>query len=171
MKKNTLEIKWAFVLTLTQLLWIACEKQAGLYTVHIEDYPIYTNLFFFPALVVYLLALHDFRKKQGNETLSYKQGLFTGLRIMYISTMLSPITITFRFIFFDLLSNLNSFFFDKTGVLPVDSGSNSSFLWILITGFIATPVIGFILSAIIPLFFREKKKNRPNLELLGKDNN
>jgi hypothetical protein len=149
MKKNTLEIKWALVLTLTQLLWIACEKQAGLYTIHIEDYSLYTSLFFFPALVVYSLALHDFRKKQRSETLSYKQGLFTGLRIMYISTMLSPITITIRFIFFD-----------QNGILPVDSGSNSSFLWILITGFIATPVIGFILAAIIPLFFREKKKDQ-----------
>ena len=157
MIKNNLEFKWAFVLTIAQLLWIVCEKQTGLYTIHIEDYSVYTNLFFVPASVVYLLALLEIRNKHANGTITYKQGLFAGLRIMYISTMLSPITITFRFVFFDLLSNLNSHYFDKTAILQGDTGFTSSFFWILILGLTVTPVTGFILSTIIPLFIRGKK--------------
>ena len=156
MTKNAFEIKWAFVLTIAQLLWIVCEKQIGLYTTHIEDFSVYTHLFFVPALVVYLLALLEIKNKHANGTITYRQGLFAGLRIMYISTMLSPITITFRFVFFDLLSNLNSYFFDKTAISPGDTGDSSAFLWILILGLTATPVTGFILSTIIPLFIRGK---------------
>jgi hypothetical protein len=152
MIKETIEIKWAVLFTLTQLLWIAGEKLAGLYTIRIEYYSVYTNFFLLPALVIYLFAILEKRKKYYDGTMDYKEGFLTGLRIMFITTILSPLTITIKFVMLDLFSKLNTYLYEAGRILTGDTANEHPVSWIIILGLTGTPVIGFLLSAIIPVF-------------------
>ncbi|WP_299397613.1 DUF4199 domain-containing protein [uncultured Gelidibacter sp.] len=87
-----IEIKWALLFVAMSLLWMVLEKLAGLHSTHIDKHMYLTNLFFIPAILVYIAALKDKKKKDYNGQMSYKQGFISGLIITAIVALFAPFT-------------------------------------------------------------------------------
>ncbi|MGF1670457.1 MAG: DUF4199 domain-containing protein, partial [Balneolaceae bacterium] len=92
MNKYKIEIKWGIIFVVMTLVWIAMEKALGLHSTHIEHHATYTNFIAIPAIVIYVLALLEKRKKDFGGTMSYKQGFISGLIITLVVTILSPLS-------------------------------------------------------------------------------
>jgi len=92
MGKLKIEIKWAFIYIAALLLWMVVERIAGLHDSRIHLHLYLTLGFLIPAIWIYVLALKDKRDRYFGGTMSYKQGLISGLFITLIITVLSPLT-------------------------------------------------------------------------------
>ena len=92
MSQFKIEIKWALIFAAMTLLWMFLEKMTGLHSTHIDKHVYYTNLVAIPAIIIYVLALLDKRKNHYGGTMTYRQGLMTGLVITLIIALLSPLT-------------------------------------------------------------------------------
>lgn len=74
------------------LLWMALEKATGLHDVYIEQHAIYTNLFFIPAVLVYVLTLRDKKYNFYNADVSYNQLFISGLIMSLMIALLAPLS-------------------------------------------------------------------------------
>lgn len=92
MKNRIIEIKWALIFIVIQLLWMWVERLTGLHDEHIKKYPLYSNFIALPAMAVYILAMLDKRKNAYNGNMSFNQAFITGMIIVWIVTLLSPLT-------------------------------------------------------------------------------
>jgi len=92
MKKFKLEMKWAVLFMVMTLLWMVLEKLVGLHSTHIDLHLYLTNLYAIPAILVYVFALKEKKKKDFNGQMTFKQGLFSGLIITLMITVFAPLT-------------------------------------------------------------------------------
>lgn len=92
MEKIRLEIKWAMLFIVMTLLWMVLEKLVGLHSTHIDLHMYLTNLFAIPAILVYVFALKEKKKKDFNGQITFKQGLFSGLIMTLLITIFAPLT-------------------------------------------------------------------------------
>lgn len=91
MKVTMIELKWGLIFVLTSLIWMFLEKLVGLHSTHIDLHMYLTNLFAIPAVLVFVLALKDKKKKDYNGIISFKQAFISGIIITLIVTLLSPL--------------------------------------------------------------------------------
>ena len=92
MKNMNIEIKWAIIFSIVGLLWMVLEKLVGLHSTYIDYHLYLTNLFAIPAIIVMVLALKDKKKNFYKGTMTYKQGLISGIILSIIIALLSPLT-------------------------------------------------------------------------------
>ncbi|WP_047415690.1 DUF4199 domain-containing protein [Cellulophaga sp. Hel_I_12] len=92
MEKIRLEIKWAMLFIVMTLLWMVLEKLVGLHSTRIDLHMYLTNLFAIPAILVYVFALKEKKKKDFKGQMTFKQGLFSGLIMTLIITLFAPLT-------------------------------------------------------------------------------
>ncbi|MCX2679145.1 DUF4199 domain-containing protein [Galbibacter sp. EGI 63066] len=92
MSKYKIEIKWAFIFMGVGLLWMLLEKLSGLHSTHIDKHMYLTNLFAIPAIIMFVLALKDKKKKFYNGQMTFKQGFVCGLIISVIIAVFGPVT-------------------------------------------------------------------------------
>ena len=161
MKKIRLEIKWALIFVLMSLLWMLLEKLVGLHDAHIDKHMYLTNLFAIPAIIIYVLALKDNKKKNYNGQMTYKQGFISGLIITAIVAFLSPLTqwITSTVITPEYFPNAIAY--------SLETGYHKSLeeaeAYFSLKNYIVQSVIGAIFmgvvtSAIVAFFVRTKSK-------------
>lgn len=93
MKKFEIEIKWAILLTLAAVVWHYIEKQLGWHDKHINMQPIYTMLFIFVTITVFILALKEKKKMYYNNLIDWKQGFLSGSILSLFVAMLSPVVL------------------------------------------------------------------------------
>jgi hypothetical protein len=74
------------------LLWMVMEKMTGLHDEKIDQHEAISGLVAIPALVIYVLALLNKRRKYYHGVMSYKQGFTAGLIITLIVTAFTPLT-------------------------------------------------------------------------------
>ncbi|WP_233757232.1 DUF4199 family protein [Algoriphagus sp. AGSA1] len=75
MKESRLKIKWALIFVIMSLLWMLVEKLVGLQSTYIDKHMYLTILFAIPAMIVYVLALKDKKKKDYNGQMTFKHSL------------------------------------------------------------------------------------------------
>lgn len=92
MDKIKIEIKWALIFSLMTLAWICIERITGLHSEFIHLHPYITNIFAVPAIIVMVLALKDKKKNFYNGSITYMQGLISGVILSAFITILSPLT-------------------------------------------------------------------------------
>lgn len=92
MKNLKIEIKWAIYFALMSLAWMLLEKLTGLHGRHIDYHLYLTNLFAIPAILFMVLALKDKRRNYYGGTMSYKEGLISGVFLSLFIALLSPLT-------------------------------------------------------------------------------
>lgn len=92
MKNFSIEIKWSIIFVIVYLLWMVFEKLVGWHGDHIEKHGLYTNIFGFIALGIYILALRDKRKHYFNGIITWRQGFITGILLTIIITIISPLS-------------------------------------------------------------------------------
>lgn len=83
------EILFALLFSAMNLLWMFGEKLVGLHDVHIADHATYTNYFAIPSILLYAIAMYKKQKDLGG-TMSFMQGMKSGVGITLIVTALTP---------------------------------------------------------------------------------
>lgn len=160
MKKITTEIKWALIFVAMTLAWMVLERLAGLHDTQIDKHPVFTNFIAIPAIVLYVLALLDKRKRDYNGVMSYKQGFISGLIITAIVTVLSPLTqtITSLLITPDYFRNVIEYTVRQGIKSQEEAEKYFSLGSYIIQGLIGAPVMGIITTAIVAVFTSKKIK-------------
>tara|TARA_R110002012_G_scaffold322108_1_gene555917 strand:+ start:30839 stop:31327 length:489 start_codon:yes stop_codon:yes gene_type:complete len=92
MEKIKIEMKWAALFIVMTLLWMVLEKLVGLHSTHIDLHMYLTNLFAIPAILVYVFALREKKKKDFKGQMTFKQGMFSGLIMTFVITLFAPLT-------------------------------------------------------------------------------
>lgn len=160
MSKFTIEIKWAVIFVLMMIAWMFLESIAGLHDVNIHLHAIYTNFIAIPAILVFVFAFLDKRKNYYNGTMSYKQGLVTGIIMSVIVTVFSPlIQLIFTGIISpDYFSNVIEYSV-KEGKMTPEAAEEyfnlNSYMW---QGAIGSLMMGVVTSAIVAIFTIKKKR-------------
>jgi len=157
MKRITIEIKWALVFTLMTLAWMFIEKQAGLHDKYIDKHPIYTNLIAIPAIVIYVFALLNARKKYYGGTMTYGQGVRTGLITTIIVTLLSPLSqyITSTYITPHFFENAINYTVSKKFSTRPDAQAYFNLKSYIIQGLIGAPIMGVVTTLIVAAFTKK----------------
>jgi len=157
MKNVKTEIKWAFIFAGTTLAWMLLERLSGLHSTHIDKHMIYTNFFAVAAIAVYVFALLDKRKTDYNGSMSYKDGLVSGLIITAIVTILSPLTqlIISTVIAPDYFANIIEYSVSE-GMMTREAAEDYFNLKNYIyQSLIAAPVMGVLTTAVVAFFTRK----------------
>lgn len=154
------EIKWGIIFIVSGLIWMLLERLVGLHGEHIEHHATYTNLFAVVAIAVYVFALRDKRESYYNGVMSYKQGLFSGLIITGIVTVLTPLSqyITAEFISPYYFSNMIEYASEQEIMDKAVAEEYFSLRSYIIQSIIAAPVLGIVTTAIVAFFVKKEGK-------------
>ncbi|MDW3192439.1 MAG: DUF4199 domain-containing protein [Cytophagales bacterium] len=156
MKSFKTELKWALIFGATLLIWMWGEKALGYHDEKIDQHMIVTNLFFIPAVVLYVLAILDKRKRHYDGKMNYKQGFLSGLIMTGIFTLFVPLTqvITSLIITPAYFDNVISYVVEHNMMTVEAAQDQFNLTSYIIQGMIAFPITGAITSAIVAIFTR-----------------
>lgn len=158
MKKIYIEIKWAVIFTIALLCWMLLEKTLGWHEEQIAFRQLLT-LFFAPfAILIYLSALREKRRRVYDGKMTWLQAFISGLILSVFIALLSPLGqyISYNFItpeyFNDVIEN------SVTNELMTRTRANE---YLHITGYIWQAAfgalgLGIVTSAIVAFFVRKK---------------
>ncbi|MGO3181781.1 MAG: DUF4199 domain-containing protein [Aequorivita sp.] len=91
MKKIYIELKWAVIFTIAILCWMLLEKTMGWHEEQIVDRYWFT-LFFVPfALLLYLSAMREKRRRVYDRKMTWLQGFISGVILTIFIALLSPL--------------------------------------------------------------------------------
>jgi hypothetical protein len=158
MKKIAIEIKWAILFIVVQLVWMVGERVAGLHDENIDKHYIVTNFFAIVAIAVYVLALFDKRKNSYHGKMTWKQGFISGLIITAAVTLLTPLSqyITSEFITPNYFTNMIEYSVNEGKLTQEAAEAYFNMKSYIIQSSIFAPVVGVITSAIVALFTKKK---------------
>lgn len=151
-----LELKWAFLFFAMMLLWMVGEKLSGLHDVHLDQHPIFTNFVAIPAIIIYVLALLEKRKKNGG-TLSYKEAFISGAILTAMVTLLTPLTqyLTSTFITPDYFKNVIAHTVEKELMSQEAAEAYFNLKSYIIQSTIGALLMGLFTTAIVAIFVRK----------------
>lgn len=163
MKSIRTELKWAVIFILVSLLWMLLERLAGFHDQHIDKHAIVTNFFMIPAILIYYLAFREKKHKDLGGSMTFKQGMITGLIMTFFITLLTPLSQYLS------TSVISPHYFENIIEYSVAQGemdqataeayfNSSSYL---VQSIIFAPVAGIMTSLIMSFFFRSGKKPAP----------
>ncbi len=162
MKKFSIEIKWALLFTAMMLLWMVLERLAGLHDKNIEMHPIVTNFVAIPSILIYVFALREKKKVSYGGSMTFVQGLVSGLIMTAIITALSPLSqwITLEVITPYYFENMINYAVSHGQSTLEEAQAYFNMKNYLITTLIFTPTVGavttLVVAGILSLF---KKKS------------
>lgn len=158
MKKIAIEIKWAILFIVVQLVWMVGERVAGLHDENVDKHYIVTNFFAIVAIAVYVLALLDKRKNSYYGKMTWKQGFISGLIITAGVTLLNPLSqyITSAFITPNYFTNMIEYSVDEGKLTQEAAEAYFNMKSYIIQSSIFAPVVGVVTSAIVALFTKKK---------------
>lgn len=90
MRKFGIEFKWAIRFIFIYLAWAMGEKVAGVYTVHTEYFALSSVLFYLFAIIIYIAALREKKRKVFNDVIDFKQATVSGIYMTAFIAVLIP---------------------------------------------------------------------------------
>lgn len=158
MKKFAIEIKWAILFAVIQLVWMLGERVAGLHDENIAKHAIATNFFAFVAVAVYVFALLDKRKNDFNGKMTWIQGFISGLIITLGVTILTPLTqyLTVEVITPHYFQNMIDYAVETGKQTQAEAEGYFNLRSFMIQSIMTAPIMGIATSAIIAIFTRKK---------------
>jgi hypothetical protein len=158
MKKFKIEIKWAVIMSLIFLAWMALEKQLGYHDEKIKWQIFFTMLIIFPNFVVYYLSLKDKKVNFYKGKMNWRQGFISGVVISFVVVIFSPITqfITHEFISPNYFSKLIAFSVESKRFTIEEAKSYfnlTAYIWESISSGLS---FGVVISAIIAYILKTK---------------
>jgi len=156
MKKIKIEIKWAIIFTIVTLCWMLLEKTLGWHDEQIADHW-WLSLFFMPfAILMYVLDMREKRRRVYKNTLTWKQGFFSGLIMTVFVTLLSPLAqyITHNYITPKYFENVKNY--SVTNELMTIEVANEYFNFnsYMMQAAIGAFAMGVITSAVLAFFMK-----------------
>lgn len=158
MKKIAVEIKWAILFVVIQLLWMLLERLSGLHDKNIEYHAVVTNFFALVAVAVYVFALLDKRKRDYGGKMNWIQGFISGLIITLGITLLTPLSqyLTVTVISPDYFEKMIDYSV-SAGILTQEAAEAEFNLEsYMIQSVLFAPIVGLITSAVVAIFTRKK---------------
>ncbi|WP_319502854.1 DUF4199 domain-containing protein [uncultured Draconibacterium sp.] len=158
MKKFAIEIKWAILFAVIQLVWMLGERIAGLHDENISKHSIVTNFFAIVAIAVYVVALLDKRKNDFNGKMTWIQGFISGLIITLGVTILTPLTqyLTVEVITPHYFENMIRYAVENGLQTQEEAEGYFNLRSYMIQSVIFAPLMGLVTSAIVAIFTRKK---------------
>nr|WP_321356579.1 DUF4199 domain-containing protein [uncultured Draconibacterium sp.] len=158
MKKVAIEIKWAILFAVIQLVWMFGERIAGLHDENIAKHSVVTNFFAIVAIAVYVVALLDKRKNDFNGKMTWIQGFISGLIITLGVTILTPLTqyLTVEVITPHYFENMIDYTVEHGLKTPQEAAEYFNLKSYMAESIIFAPLMGLATSAIIAIFTRKK---------------
>lgn len=155
-----IEIRWAFIFILMTLAWMFLERIAGLHSSNIKYHPVFTNLILLPIITIFVLALKDKKKNFYHGKMNYRQAFITGAVITLIVTVFNPVTQYFisTVITPHYFENAIKYAVDNNKMNQVKAEEYFNLKSYIIQGTVGAFVMGFIISAVVALFFQSKRK-------------
>lgn len=160
MSKYHIEIKWAIIFSVANILWMLGEKFFGLHDEYIAEHAFYTSFFAIVAIGVYLLALYDKRKKYHHGFMSWQEGFKSGAILTLGIVILSPLVqlLISELITPDYFSNITEYSIESGELSREEaeayfSSQNyiiQSMVWAAITGLITAGIAALILRRKVP---------------------
>ncbi len=157
MKKIHIELKWAVIFTIAILCWMLLEKTLGWHEEQIADHQWLTLLFAPFAILMYLLALREKRRRVYNNKMTWLQGFISGLILTGFVALLSPLAqyITHNYITPQYFNNVIEY--SVTNDLMTRTKANeyfniNSYMWQSAFGALG---FGIVTAAITALFTRK----------------
>ncbi len=158
MKKFVIEIKWALIFIVMMLIWMIMEKLTGLHDVNIDKHPIVTNLVAIPAILIYIIALLNKRKKFYGGSMTYLQGFTTGVIMTVIITIFTPLLqyITSVYITPDYFTNVIAYTVEKGEMTQEAAEAYFNLENYMIMSLYGSFIMGLVTTAIVAIFTRKK---------------
>ena len=158
MKKFSIEITWSLIFIVMMLLWMLMEKLTGLHDVNIDMHPIVTNLVAIPAILIYVLALLDKRKKYYGGSMTYLQGFTTGVIMTVIITLFTPLIqyITSVYITPDYFTNVIAYTVEKGEMSQEEAEEYFNLSNYMIMSLYGSFIMGLITTSIVAIFTKKK---------------
>ena len=158
MKTIKIEVKWALIFTAMMLLWMFGEKAFGFHDEHIELHPIVSNFVAIPAILIFVLALRDKRKRFYNGKMTYLQGFLCGFITTVFVTVLTPLTqyVTSEYITPDYFGNAIKITVEKNYMTKDAAEAYFNVKSYMVQATIGSLVMGTITSAIVAIFTQKK---------------
>lgn len=159
MKNYKIEIKWAVIFIVAQIIWMFLEKTFGLYEDHIDQHVIYTNFFAIVAFMIYIFALLDKRKVDFGGYMTYMEGFRSGIIISGVVTLFVPLTqyIVSGVIAPEYFPNMIAHTVEQGQMTQTEAEEYFNMKNYIIQSLIFTPIAGIVTTAIVMIFI---KKNR-----------
>jgi hypothetical protein len=168
MKSNSyIELKYAFFISIFNLLWLVFEKISGLQDEHLEWHWLVTSLALLIPLIGISVALRE-KKATKSERMTFEKGFISGLQISVICAILIiPIT----YLFYTLINP------DWTATMMItaendavqngtdidkavaDAESHYGMVSTMIRAFLSTIIWGSIISAVVSFRLKSRSSN------------
>ena len=160
MKNCSTEIKWGVILIIIGLLWAWFEKLMGLHDIYVSQHPLYTNLFGIFAVVIFILALREKRRRFYLGNMTWKEGFTSGVVMTVIITILSPLSqyIVNQFISPEYFQNIINYSVENSRMTREQAESYFSLRSYIIQAAFGALVMGVVTSAIVAWFVKTKRK-------------
>ena len=92
MKNFRIELTWGIIFFLSGLLWMVLEKNLGWHDHLLAQHAMYTLGYAPVAILIYVLALRNKKRKTYAGKMSYLQGLVSGLILTVVVVLLTPLS-------------------------------------------------------------------------------
>lgn len=160
MKHYRIEIKWALIFFLVQLVWVSLERLFGFHDKRIDQYLFVSQLLAIPYTYIYYRALKEKRKKVFRGYMSYDQALATGLRLTLFLVFLTPAThyLLIYLISPHYLSHMEAYSIATHQYDAEKASEYFSATGKLIQNLVYSVVIGILTSLVISLFTYRKRE-------------
>ncbi|MCO6176457.1 DUF4199 domain-containing protein [Flavobacterium sp. NRK F10] len=114
MKKIEIELKWSVIYAISYLVWMFFERFLGFHFDKANAEPLFNLLFIPIAVILYILAIKEKKKKYYNGQMDWKQGFGSGIVLSFFIALTSSIIV---YITFTILSPE---FFEKAIAMSKD---------------------------------------------------
>ena len=158
MKKLYIEFKWAIIFSIAMLAWMLLEKTLGWHGERIVDQQWLTLLFAPFAILLYLLALREMRRRVYGGKMTWLQGFVSGVVLSVFVALLSPLVqfITHHYITPEYFNNVIEY--SVTNDLMTRERANdyfniNNYMW---QSAIGALLFGLVTAAIVAVFVRKK---------------
>jgi hypothetical protein len=162
MKNFSIEIKWSIIFVIVYLLWMVFEKLMGWHEDNIDKQGLYTNIFGFIALGIYILALRDKRKNYFKGIITWRQGFVTGIILTIIITAISPLSqyIVNTYISPEYFDNMIALSVGNKAMEPEQAEAYFNLKSFIIQAVFSALVMGVGTAALAALIIRTKSEAR-----------
>ncbi len=160
MKKFRIEVKWGILFFLSGLAWMALEKNLGWHDRLIEQHAMYTLLYAPIAILIYVFALLEKKRKTYLGRMSYIQGLLSGLVLTLIVVLLTPLSqyISHSMISPAYFSNIIQLTVNSGKMTLVEAEEYFNLMNYITQSILFAAMMGVLTTAVVVVFLRSSPK-------------
>lgn len=157
MKNCKIEIKWAVIFTIMTFAWSVIGKLLGFHDNGIANNLLFNTLIIIPSIVIYILAIREKRTSFYQGSMTYKQGLVSGLILTLFITISGPLNPIFgNIISPDLFKNSIQFVVSNNIMTEAEAIKQFNLPAFIIQGIIGALLFGAVYSLVLAAFIQKK---------------